>query len=165
MRKKHIIITLVMSALLVVLVACGGKSNAIESVSYQNIQEGVDNRITYYYKKGTDEIIKQEAFTEMSYSFLGVKDAEAAKETLEQLTSMYEGVKGVTEKIEFGKKSLTQTITLDYTEASFADLSQIPGIESINLEYSDYISLEKSIQLIEKQDFKEIKNGKFKELK
>ncbi|MCU9533620.1 DUF1307 domain-containing protein [Streptococcus sp. CSL10205-OR2] len=165
MRKKHIIITLLMTSLLAILVACGGKANDVESVSYQSIQEGVDNRITYYYKKDTDEVTKQEAYTQMSYDFLGVKDAEAAKAKLEQFTSMYEGIEGVTEKIEFGETSLTQTVTLDYTKANFADLSQIPGIESINLENSDYISLDKSIQLIEQQGFKEVKDGKFEEFK
>ncbi|MBJ8325410.1 DUF1307 domain-containing protein [Streptococcus pacificus] len=162
MRKKQIILGLIMTAMLAILVACGSKTSKTESVSYQSNQKGVDNRVTYYYEKGTDEVTKQEAVTQMSYDFLAVKNAEEAKKKLESFTSMYEGIEGITEDVKFEESSLTETVTIDYTKVNFAELSEIPGIDAVNLENSDYISLDQSVQLIKQQGFEEVKDGKFK---
>ncbi|SKA02403.1 Uncharacterized lipoprotein YehR, DUF1307 family [Pilibacter termitis] len=152
MKKIYsVIFTLALS--LIVLVGCGEEKG---QKTFTQEKNGVSLSVTYYYTG--DNVTKQTTKSSMPYSSLNAKTKEEAKKIADPLSEQYQGVKGLSEKLSYGKDTLTETIEVDYTKVDFDELSKIPSmILDENVKKTKKISMKKSEELLEKQGFKEKK--------
>ncbi|MDO4871598.1 MAG: DUF1307 domain-containing protein, partial [Candidatus Saccharibacteria bacterium] len=104
----------------------------------------------------------------ISYKSLGFNDdqKEAAREHVESLYKDYKDVKGVKEEYSFDDTGVKESVVVDYTKADLEELSKIPGMNlSGDVGSAKKISMKTSGEWLEKNGFKEVKEGKFEELK
>ncbi|MBJ8325408.1 DUF1307 domain-containing protein [Streptococcus pacificus] len=163
MKAKKIILSVLSLLALVVLVACGSGKKELKTSYYQSNQPGVDIRMTFHYDEDKDAIVKQETHTQMDYAGLGVQTADEAKDILDSIAAQYQGIDGVSDKIDYGENSLNEDLVIDYEKVDFKEIADIPGVFSNNLENADYISYKQTLEFLEKGGFKEVEDGKFKD--
>ncbi|MBJ8349339.1 DUF1307 domain-containing protein [Streptococcus zalophi] len=165
MKAKKIILSILSLLALVVLVACGSDKKELKTTYFQRNQPGVDIRMTFHYDEDKDAIIKQETHTQMDYAGLGVETADEAKDILDSIAVQYQGINGISDKIDYGETTLNEELVIDYEKVDLKEIADIPGVFSNNLENADYISYKQTLEMLEKSGFKEVKDDKFEEFK
>lgn len=150
--KKNTFKTLFLSFLAVsalfVLAACSSPKKAYFQLIDQNTKQ--DSRITVEYKG--DELLINETNNTFYYKPVGLTK-DTAKEQTEAYAKSIEGIKGLTHKIEYKDDYLTE-------ELQSKQLLQTSGNQK-----ADYISYKETAKLLEKAGYKEVKDGKFEDLK
>lgn len=136
---------------LVFLAGCSSSKEGTKTfVSEQN---GVKMKLTYYYSG--DKVTKQTANNTMEYSKMGVTK-EQLQELVEPISKQYQGIKGLTQSIDFQDDKAVETLTIDYTQADLKDLKGISGVE-MGSNDANSISLKMSEEALLKEGFTEKK--------
>ncbi|MEW4354864.1 DUF1307 domain-containing protein [Streptococcus pneumoniae] len=122
-----------------------------------------DSHLIYYHKG--DEVTRQTAENTVYYSTFGTTDQNAIKEQLEPIAALYANKKGITHAVDYQNDKLVETLEIDYTNADFAELENIPGM-SFDKAAKDVkkISFQSSKALLSQGGFKEVTDGKFESL-
>ena len=154
--KKNTFKTLFLSFLAVsalfVLAACSSPKKAYFQLIDQNTKQ--DSRITVEYKG--DELLINETNNTFYYT---------AKEQTEAYAKSIEGIKGLTHKIEYKDDYLTEKLTIDFSKADIEELQSKQLLQTSGNQKADYISYKETAKLLEKAGYKEVKDGKFEDLK
>lgn len=162
--KKNTFKTLFLSFLAVsalfVLVACSSPKKAYFQLIDQNTKQ--DSRITVEYKG--DELLINETNNTFYYKPVGLTK-DTAKEQTEAYAKSIEGIKGLTHKIEYKDDYLTEKLTIDFSKADIEELQSKQLLQTSGNQKADYISYKETAKLLEKAGYKEVKDGKFEELK
>lgn len=162
--KRYLLVTL-SAFFLVVLAACGSKttSTPVKHTNFQQIDNVKDIRMVYYYKG--DKVTKQTATNTIKYSAIGATNKDEAKAKLASSTKQYQGVKGLSESIDYKDTYLVEKVSVDYTKGDLDELSKINGVSiNSNGKKISYISYKQSKKLLLNNGFKVVKNGQFKKL-
>ena len=156
MKKTAFRITglLFLVAAMVGLMACGSE----ETVTYKGEQFGVSSEVTYVAKG--DEVTKQTIKSDMPYSMLGVESKEEAEETLDDLfrseLEAFNDIEGVEIDLKYEDDKIAQTIAIDYSVADLEEIKSLPGADLEGPKDADYVSLEKSVKLLENEGFEKV---------
>ena len=90
---------------------------------------------------------------------------DTAKEQTEAYAKSIEGIKGLTHKIEYKDDYLTEKLTIDFSKADIEELQSKQLLQTSGNQKADYISYKETAKLLEKAGYKEVKDGKFEDLK
>ena len=96
---------------------------------------------------------------------LQTKQTIPSKEQTEAYAKSIEGIKGLTHKIEYKDDYLTEKLTIDFSKADIEELQSKQLLQTSGNQKADYISYKETAKLLEKAGYKEVKDGKFEELK
>ena len=162
--KKNTFKTLFLSfpavSALFVLAACSSPKKAYFQLIDQNTKQ--DSRITVEYKG--DELLINETNNTFYYKPVGLTK-DTAKEQTEAYAKSIEGIKGLTHKIEYKDDYLTEKLTIDFSKADIEELQSKQLLQTSGNQKADYISYKETAKLLEKAGYKEVKDGKFEDLK
>ena len=162
--KKNTSKTLFLSFLafttLFILTACNSPKKAYFQLIDQNTKK--NSRITYEYKN--DELLIQQINNTFYYEPIGLTK-DTAKEQTEAYAKSIEGIKGLTHKIEYKDDYLTEKLTIDFSKADIEELQSKQLLQTSGNQKADYISYKETAKLLEKAGYKEVKDGKFEDLK
>ena len=174
MKKNYslkLFLTLLTVFVSVILSSCTTKKDGV--AYYQRIDQTnqYDIRLTYYYTG--DTVTKQNTENYISYKSLGITEGKenaedqkkAAQAKVTALSHEYQKVKGVKEKLVFDEKGIKETVEIDYGKANIEELSKLPGMGMSSGKNTKRISMKLSGDMLEKNGYKKIENGKFEELK
>lgn len=152
---------LVVATTLLIIAGCGKKT---EKATYQQVKNGVDSRVTYYYQD--DKVVKQTTSNKITYTSLRSNNKSEAKDRIKDEVQKYNDTKGVKDKISYHDSYLNEHVSVDLNKASVNDFLKLSGDNNTSDSSSKkkYISLKKSEKLIKKQGYKKVKDGKYKEL-
>lgn len=147
MKKWIIGLTLLIS---LTLAACGGEM----STTVMQIEEnGVTSKITL--EAEDDKVMKQTADNIITYEALGLTSKEDAEAAFGNVVSTFEDVEGVTHSMNYEDDHATETLVVDYEVADFEEVAQLEGSTFEDTD-ADFISLEKTIEMLENQGFEKV---------
>ena len=154
-------ILLVAAMMLLIIAGCGKKT---EKATFQQVKNGVDSRVTYYYQG--DKVVKQTTDNKITYASLKANNKDEAKDQIKSEVQKYNDTKGVKDEIKYHDSYLKEKVSVDLKEASVDDFLKLSDqtTSADSGKKKKYISFEKSEDLIKKQGFKKIKDGKYKQL-
>ena len=162
--KKNTSKTLFLSFLafttLFILTACTSPKKAYFQLIDQNTK--INSRITYEYKN--DELLIQQINNTFYYEPIGLTK-DTAKEQTEAYAKSIKDVKGLTHEIDYKDEYLTEKITIDFRKADIEELQRKHLLQISSNQKLSYISYKESAKILEKKGYKEVKDGKFEELK
>jgi len=145
--KKWVIICLTLFVSFT-LVACNSGSE--ETVTLQTEENGITVKLTY--KAKGDKVTEQRADNVMPYESLGISTPEEAEELFAELASGFEGIEGVTHKMDYQDDQVVESLTIDYEKADPNEVSGLSGSMSDG-DLSNGISLKKSVEMLEEQGY------------
>ncbi|HIH4595615.1 TPA: YehR family lipoprotein [Klebsiella oxytoca] len=119
--------------------------------TFTNNLNGVDVKITYYYKG--DVILRQTAENTLPYDVLAAKNKEHARMIIEQIAGAYRETEGVSDVIEYFDDRASEHMTIDFSKAKISELCKLPGINITDCS-GKYLSMARSERLILKDGFK-----------
>ncbi|MHA6253117.1 YehR family lipoprotein [Oceanobacillus sp. CAU 1775] len=132
-----------------ILVACGSGGEETTTVMRAE-QNGVIIEITL--EAEGDEVVKQTADNIITYEALGVSNAEEAEAQLGEIVAGFNEVEGVTHSIDYQEGQAIETLAVNYEEADLEEVAQLEGSTFEDTD-ADYISLEKTIEMLQGQGF------------
>ena len=160
---KSIFLSLIAIFTLFLLGACGQQSVQKSYLQAINQEKKTDVRITLEHKG--DKAISNQTTTTIYYKEAGVTK-DQLKEMIDKYDEEYKDVKGFTHSAEYKDDYMVEKTTLNYEKA---DLDQLIEKEISNdtkkIKKVDYISFKSTFDMMKQGGFKEVKNGKFEELK
>lgn len=128
-----------------------------EEHSFQRFDaKGMDSRLIYHHKG--DEVIKQTTDNIIFYSYMGMADANIAKEAYQEQAKLYQNVDGITYSIEYAQDRVIEHIEVDYTKAKISEISHLIGLSTEQASKIAYISFSESKKLLEEAGYKDIKD-------
>ena len=163
--KKMTMKTFVLSFLtiftLLFLAAC---SSSPKKAYFQLIDQKTkqDSRITLEYKG--DDLLNNETSNVFYYEPIGLTK-DTAKERIGGYMQTLENIKGLTNKIEYKDDHLTQKMTMDFSKADISELKSKQLIQTDGDQKANYISYKETVKSLEASGYKEVKDGKFENLK
>ena len=99
--------------------------------------------------------LKQTADNIITYAALGLNSKEEAEAAFGVVASSFQGIDGVTHSMDYQDDQVTETLIVDYGVADFEEVAQLEGSTFDDTD-ADYISLEKTIELLEDQGFEQV---------
>jgi len=145
--KKWVIICLTLFVSFI-LVACN--SNSWETVTLQTEENGVIVKLTY--KAKGDKVTEQTADNVIPYESLGITTPEEAEELFAELAAGFEGIEGVTHKMDYQDDQVVESLTIDYEKADLNEVGGLTGSMSDG-DLSKGVSLKKSVEMLEEQGY------------
>lgn len=149
LKKLTSMVSVLILALL--LTACGGSE---ETKSFELNNGAVIVKITYTYKG--DKVTKQSTMNTIPYADVGLTSKEEAQELFDPLIEPFQGINGLTHKMEYKDSEAIETLSVEYKEADIDEIKKLPGM-MIDGDTSKGISMKESATLLESQGFKEVK--------
>lgn len=126
-----------------------------EEHSYQRFDaNGMDSRLIYHHLG--DEVTKQTTDNIILYSYMGMADANAAKEAYQEQAKLYQNVEGITYSIEYAQDRMIEHIEVDYTKAKISEIGHLIGLSTEQASKVAYISFSESKKLLEEAGYTEI---------
>ncbi len=122
-----------------------------EMTTYVGEANGVYSEFTFYHEG--DKVLKQTARNVMDYAKMGFPNAEALKKEISPSAEKYQGIKGITQRIEYGDTEAVEYLDVDYTELDFDSAKSIPGMVINGDAKNGGVSLEKSVALFEEKGY------------
>ena len=145
---------------LFILTACSSPKKAYFQLIDQNTKK--NSRIIYEYNN--DELLIQQINNTFYYEPIGLTK-DTAKEQTEAYAKSIKDVKGLTHEIDYKDEYLTEKITIDFRKADIEELQSKQLLQTSGNQKADYISYKETAKLLEKAGYKEVKDGKFEDLK
>jgi len=143
--------------------SCDDADQGILHHSGQRKQEKkTDVRITIEHKG--DKAISNQTTTTIYYKEAGVTK-DQLKEMIDKYDEEYKDVKGFTHSAEYKDDYMVEKTTLNYEKADLDQLIEKKLVTTQKDKKVDYISYKSTVDLMKQSGFKEVKNGKFEELK
>ncbi|MBF0713713.1 DUF1307 domain-containing protein, partial [Gemella sp. GH3] len=138
---------------IVMLVGCSNSEQSKTYVSNPNPSTSIE--ITIYYKD--DEVTKQTAHNEINLSSFPEEQKEFMKKQMEQASASYQGIEGVTQKVEYKDDKIIEDVSVDYSKASLKDLraKKIVGAGFSGDENATKVSFKQTSEMLIKNNFKE----------
>ena len=156
---KSIFLSLIAIFTLFLLGACGQQSVQKSYLQAINQEKKTDVRITLEHKG--DKAISNQTTTTIYY-----KEAGVTKDQLKEMIDKYdEEYKGFTHSAEYKDDYLVEKTTLNYEKADLDQLIEKKLVTTQKDKKVDYISFKSTFDMMKQGGFKEVKNGKFEELK
>ncbi|MBK4773441.1 hypothetical protein BTU63_00670 [Streptococcus rubneri] len=158
---KSTLLTLLAVFSLFLLGACG---QAPKKAYYQAIsqEKKTDIHLTLEFKG--DKMMSNKSESTIYY-----KEAGITKEQFEKIVSqykeLYKGMKGITYSVDMKDDYAVETSTTDYTKADLDELIKNKIVTAPANQKVSYISYKETTKLLKENGFKEVKDGKFEELK
>ncbi|WP_208589918.1 YehR family protein [Gracilibacillus suaedae] len=120
------------------------------NVTLQLEQEGMVSKIAY--KAEGDRVIKQTGDTIIPYNLLEISDKEEAEAMFEQTVAQYQDIEGLSHSIDYQDDQIVETTKVDFETA---DPDEIAGLTGVMMEdgASDFISLQRSVQMLQEQGY------------
>ena len=104
-----------------------------------------------------------------SESTIYYKEAGITKEQFEKIVSqykeLYKGMKGITYSVDMKDDYAVEKTKIDYTKADLKELQKNQLIAAQENQNVDYIGYKTTLKTFKSNGFKEVKDGKFEELK
>lgn len=164
MKLKKIILSVFALLGAVVLVACGTSATK-NTADFQLLvpgQSDIRNHIEYQ----GDKMTLLKSTTTVLYSALGANSEEDAKKVMEEHGSAdWDGIKGITHEVVYKDDRFIETTSVDLNKVDFDKLGELIPLQTANGEQAKYLSYKLTKDNFITQGFKEIKDGKFEELK
>ncbi|MBP2624106.1 DUF1307 domain-containing protein [Streptococcus oricebi] len=167
MKNKHFVkwlLGLVTLTLLTVLAACGSGKEQVRYFQQIDQSSKIDIRMTYYYKG--DTVTKQTTESQIPYSRINATDEASARTIVEPKSKQYQTLAGVKESITYEKDGIKESLEIDYEKVDFKKLAEVDSaFASSGGADAKKVSMKASAKLLENNNFKEVKDGKFESLK
>lgn len=154
MMKKLFQVFIMAFALLFVAGCSSSTSSEVKTESktfVKTIEPGIVSELEYFYQG--DKVVKQTTFTIISYEEANITE-EAFKQAVEPLAKQYEGVTGLTHKIEYLSDKAIESLAVDYATIDIQQASKIPGF-SITDPNAKEVSMKASEEMLKKEGFTE----------
>lgn len=124
-----------------------------ETQRYVGNLNGIEIKLTYYYKG--DIVLRQASENKILYKTLKANNKEEAQKMLSQVGEAYQGMPGLTERIDYYDSYATEYVNIDFTQAKMSDLCKLPG-SSIDNCSAYYPSMIRSQRLLEESGYHRI---------
>ena len=111
-----------------------------------------------------DKAISNQTTTTIYYKEAGVTK-DQLKEMIDKYDEEYKDVKGFTHSAEYKDDYMVEKTTLNYEKAYLYQLIEKKLLTTQKDKKVDYISFKSTFDMMKQGGFKEVKNGKFEELK
>ena len=147
---KSIFLSLIAIFTLFLLGACGQQSVQKSYLQAINQEKKTDIRITLEHKG--DKAISNQTTTTIYY-----KEAGVTKDQLKEMIDKYDE--------EYKDDYMVEKTTLNYEKADLDQLIEKKLVTTQKDKKVDYISFKSTFDMMKQGGFKEVKNGKFEELK
>lgn len=147
---KSIFLSLIAIFTLFLLGACGQQSVQKSYLQGINQEKKTDVRITLEHKG--DKAISNQTTTTIYY-----KEAGVTKDQLKEMIDKYDE--------EYKDDYMVEKTTLNYEKADLDQLIEKKLVATQKDKKVDYISYKSTVDMMKQSGFKEVKNGKFEELK
>lgn len=147
---KSIFLSLIAIFTLFLLGACGQQSVQKSYLQGINQEKKTDVRITLEHKG--DKAISNQTTTTIYY-----KEAGVTKDQLKEMIDKYDE--------EYKDDYMVEKTTLNYEKADLDQLIEKKLVATQKDKKVDYISYKSTFDMMKQSGFKEVKNGKFEELK
>lgn len=86
-----------------------------ETQRYVGNLNGIEIKLTYYYKG--DIVLRQASENKILYKTLKANNKEEAQKMLSQVSDSYQGIPGLTERIDYYDSYATEYVNIDFTQA------------------------------------------------
>jgi len=145
---KKVLKSFMMMVLVLYLGACAKQASQLESVTYGMENNGVTLRMEIKYDKEKDV---QETITQNTYNYeeMGMSK-EQVKEYIDNASTMYKDMSGVTDTIDYGDKEAKETLKVIVKDVSKESL---PVLFSINANDDGTVSLDTLVSNFESAGF------------
>lgn len=137
-------------------------SKILSSRNQPRKEKKTDVRITLEHKG--DKAISNQTTTTIYYKEAGVTK-DQLKEMIDKYDEEYKDVKGFTHSAEYKDDYMVEKTTLNYEKADLDQLIEKKLVATQKDKKVDYISYKSTFDMMKQSGFKEVKNGKFEELK
>ncbi|EFT9820884.1 YehR family lipoprotein [Salmonella enterica] len=124
-----------------------------ETQRYVGNLNGIEIKLTYYYKG--DIVLRQASENKILYKILKANNKEEAQKMLSQVSDSYQGIPGLTERIDYYDSYATEYVNIDFTQVKMSDLCKLPG-SSIDNCSAHYLSMIRSQKLLEESGYHRI---------
>jgi len=145
---KKVLKSFMMMVLVLYLGACAKQASQLESVTYGMENNGVTLSMEIKYDKEKDV---QETITQNTYNYeeMGMSK-EQVKEYIDNASTMYKDMSGVTDTIDYGDKEAKETLKVIVKDVSKESL---PVLFSINANDDGTVSLDTLVSNFESAGF------------
>ncbi|ECG8607517.1 DUF1307 domain-containing protein [Salmonella enterica subsp. salamae] len=124
-----------------------------ETQRYVGNINGIEIKLTYYYKG--DIILRQTSENKILYKILKANNKEEAQKMFRQIGEAYQGIQGMTERIDYYDSYAMEYVNIDFTQAKMSDLCKLPG-SSIDNCSAPYLSMIRSQKMLEESGYHRI---------
>ncbi|GKW45904.1 YehR family lipoprotein [Planococcus sp. NCCP-2050] len=150
MKKFKGAMALLAAAML--LAACGGEEESTRTFELEN--DGVVT--TMIYTTEGDKVTKQSTENLIQYDVAGLESKEQAQEVFDPLIEQFQGIEGITHNMEYDEEKAVETLEIDYEAVDFDEIENLPGMSFSDDPKDNGVSMEKSLEILESQGFKEV---------
>lgn len=150
MKKLKGAMALLAAAML--LAACGGEEESTRTFELEN--DGVVT--TMVYTTEGDKVTKQSTENLIQYDVAGLESKEQAQEIFDPLIEQFQGIEGITHNMEYDEEKAVETLEIDYEAVDFDEIENLPGMSFSDDPKDNGVSMEKSLEILESQGFKEV---------
>lgn len=167
MKQKKLLAGLLALVATFFLVACSGGLGKVgtKTADFQMLTEGqsdIRNHIEYQ----GDKVVVLKTTTTLFYNVFGVDTKEAAETFMKaQGVEKWDGIKGITHKVTYEKDRLIEETSVDMNKVDMEKLNKVMPLQTQDGKKAKYISYKLTKENFDKLGYKEIKDGKFEELK
>ncbi len=120
------------------------------NVTLQLDQEGMVSKIAY--KAEGDRVIEQTADNIIPYDLLEIADKEEAEAMFAEGVAQYQDVEGVSHSIDYQDDQIVETTKVDFETTDPDDFAELTGA-MMEDGASDFISLQRSVQMLQEQGY------------
>lgn len=161
MRLKRIVLGLLALVGVGSLMACTPSTQTADFQSFVEGQMDIRNHFEYQ----GDKITLMETTTTLIYSAYGLDGPEAAEEyALAQGIENWDGIEGITHKVDYQEDRLIETTSIDMNKVDLATLNELMPIETTDGKIPEYLSYKLTKENFLNQGFTEVTDGNFKVL-
>lgn len=139
-------------ALMLFLAACGGEEESTRTFEMEN--NGIVT--TMVYTTEGDKVTKQSTENLIQYDLAGIESKEQAQELFDPLIGEFQGIEGITHQMEYEEDKAVETMEIDYETVDFDEIENLPGMSFSDDPKDNGVSMEKSLEILESQGFKEV---------
>ena len=111
-----------------------------------------------------DKILSTDSTSVIYYEGTGLSK-EQLKEVIDKYDEKFKDVKGFSHSAEYKDDYLVEKTKIDYTKADLKELQENQLIAAQENQNVDYIGYKTTLKTFKSNGFKEVKDGKFEELK
>ena len=111
-----------------------------------------------------DKILSTDSTSVIYYEGTGLSK-EQLKEVIDEYDEKFKDVKGFSHSAEYKDDYVVEKTKIDYTKADLKELQENQLIAAQENQNVDYIGYKTTLKTFKSNGFKEVKDGKFEELK
>ncbi|WP_244303434.1 DUF1307 domain-containing protein [Leucobacter coleopterorum] len=139
-----------LTAFVLPLTACSGGSSGTKA-TYTKSEGGIDSTMTITAEG--DDVTMQSIKSVINYKKAGLKDEAEAKETFSSVMEAYEGIKGLTHKVDYTATDATEILTVDYKKADLKKIAELTGAEFDESTKGSKVSFAETVATVEASGF------------